>query len=106
MNIKPEEISSIIRDQIERYEMRTDVAEVGTVIQVGDGIARIFGLDHVMAGELVEFPGEVYGMVLNLEEDNVGCVLFGSDTLINEGDEVRRTKRIIQIPVGEELLGG
>ena len=105
MNIKPEEISSIIRDQIERYEMRTDVAEVGTVIQVGDGIARIFGLDHVMAGELVEFPGGVYGMVLNLEEDNVGCVLFGSDTLIREGDEVRRTKRIMQIPVGEEMLG-
>jgi len=105
MNIKPEEISSIIRDQIERYEMRMDVAEVGTVIQVGDGIARIFGLDHVMAGELVEFPGEVYGLVLNLEEDNVGCVLFGSDTLVQEGDEVRRTKRIMQIPVGEELLG-
>ncbi|MCK5526649.1 MAG: F0F1 ATP synthase subunit alpha, partial [Candidatus Latescibacteria bacterium] len=105
MNIKPEEISSIIRDQIERYEMRTDVAEVGTVIQVGDGIARIFGLDHVMAGELVEFPGGVHGMVLNLEEDNVGCVLFGSDTLIREGDEVRRTKRIMQIPVGEEMLG-
>ncbi|MFH1007585.1 MAG: F0F1 ATP synthase subunit alpha [Candidatus Latescibacterota bacterium] len=105
MNIKPEEISSIIRDQIERYEMRTDVAEVGTVIQVGDGIARIFGLDHVMAGELVEFPGGVHGMVLNLEEDNVGSVLFGSDTLIREGDEVRRTKRIMQIPVGAELLG-
>lgn len=105
MNIKPEEISSIIRDQIERYEMRTDVAEVGVVIQVGDGIARIFGLDHVMAGELVEFPGGVHGMVLNLEEDNVGCVLFGSDTLIREGDEVRRTKRIMQIPVGEEMLG-
>ncbi|MCD6334505.1 MAG: F0F1 ATP synthase subunit alpha [Candidatus Latescibacteria bacterium] len=105
MNIKPEEISSIIRDQIERYEMRTDVAEVGTVIQVGDGIARIFGLDHVMAGELVEFSGGVHGMVLNLEEDNVGCVLFGSDTLIREGDEVRRTKRIMQIPVGEEMLG-
>ncbi len=105
MNIKPEEISSIIRDQIERYELRTDVAEVGTVIQVGDGIARIFGLDHVMAGELVEFPGGVHGMVLNLEEDNVGCVLFGSDTLIREGDEVRRTKRIMQIPVGEEMLG-
>ena len=105
MNIKPEEISSIIRDQIERYEMRTDVAEVGTVIQVGDGIARIFGLDHVMAGELVEFSGGVHGMVLNLEEDNVGCVLFGSDTLVHEGDEVRRTKRIIQIPVGEEMLG-
>ncbi|MCK5328128.1 MAG: F0F1 ATP synthase subunit alpha, partial [Candidatus Latescibacteria bacterium] len=81
------------------------VAEVGTVIQVGDGIARIFGLDHVMAGELVEFPGGVHGMVLNLEEDNVGCVLFGSDTLIREGDEVRRTKRIMQIPVGEEMLG-
>ena len=105
MNIKPEEISSIIRDQIERYETRMDVAEVGTVIQVGDGIARIFGLDHVMAGELVEFPGGVHGMVLNLEEDNVGCVLFGSDTLVNEGDEARRTKRIMQIPVGEEILG-
>jgi len=105
MKIKPDEITSIIRQRIESFDYTVNVEEVGEVIYVGDGIARIYGLEKVMAGELIEFPGNVYGMALNLEEDNVGCILFGSDTHIREGDSVKRTGRIMQVPVGEELLG-
>lgn len=105
MNLRPEEISSIIKEQIKRYENKLEVKDVGTVIQVGDGIARIHGLEKCMAGELLEFPGGVYGMALNLEEDNVGCVLLGSDEAIREGDIVKRTERIVEVPVGDALLG-
>ncbi len=105
VNLRPEEISSIIKEQIKRYENKLEVKDVGTVIQVGDGIARIHGLEKCMAGELLEFPGGVYGMALNLEEDNVGCVLLGSDDNIKEGDIVKRTQRIVEVPVGDALLG-
>jgi F-type H+-transporting ATPase subunit alpha len=103
--IKAEEISEIIKRQLQGYEAEVDLKEMGRVIEVGDGIARIYGLEHAMAGELLEFPGEVFGMVLNLEEDNVGAVLLGEDTLIKEGDPVKRTKRIAEVPVGETLIG-
>jgi len=105
MNLRPEEISSVIKEQIKRYESKLQVEDTGTVIQVGDGIARVHGLAKCMAGELLEFPSEVYGMVLNLEEDSVGAVLFGSDTYIKEGDPVKRTERIVEVPVGDSLLG-
>ncbi|HHW13333.1 MAG TPA: F0F1 ATP synthase subunit alpha, partial [Firmicutes bacterium] len=105
MSIRPEEVSSVIRRQIEEYEARVEAVEIGTVIMVGDGIARVYGLDEVMAGELVEFPNGVMGMALNLEEDNVGVVILGSDEGIKEGDMVKRTGRITQVPVGEALLG-
>ncbi|MBI5166890.1 MAG: F0F1 ATP synthase subunit alpha [candidate division NC10 bacterium] len=105
MQIRAEEISEIIRQQLQHYEAAVEMAEVGTVIEVGDGIARIYGLEKAMAAELLEFPGEVYGMVLNLEEDNVGAVLLGEDTLIKEGDLVKRTRRIAQVPVGEGIVG-
>lgn len=105
MNLRPEEISSIIKEQIKRYEKRIDVEDVGTVIEVGDGIARVHGLENCMSGELLEFPGEVYGMALNLEEDNVGCVLLGDDTNIKEGNTVKRTKRIVEVPVGDQMIG-
>ncbi|WZL73616.1 F0F1 ATP synthase subunit alpha [Clostridiaceae bacterium 35-E11] len=105
MNLRPEEISSIIKEQIKRYEKKLQVTDVGTVIQVGDGIARIHGLENCMAGELLEFPGGVYGMALNLEEDNVGCVLMGSDEHIKEGDVVKHTGRIVEVPVGDNLIG-
>lgn len=105
MNLRPEEISSIIKEQIKKYEDKLEIKEIGTVIQVGDGIARIHGLENCMAGELLEFPGEVFGMALNLEEDNIGCVLLGSDETIREGDIVKRTKRIVEVPVGDALLG-
>ncbi|MDR5659713.1 F0F1 ATP synthase subunit alpha [Serpentinicella sp. ANB-PHB4] len=105
MNLRPEEISSIIKEQIKRYENKLEIKDVGTVIQVGDGIARIHGLEKCMAGELLEFPGDVYGMTLNLEEDNVGCVLLGSDDNIKEGDTVKRTGKIVEVPVGDALLG-
>src|SRR5262247_87694 len=103
--IKAEEISEIIKKQLQGYEVEVDLQEAGRVIEVGDGIARIYGLQGAMAGELLQFPGEVFGLVLNLEEDNVGAVLLGSDTLIKEGDTVTRTKRIAQVPVGEALVG-
>jgi F-type H+-transporting ATPase subunit alpha len=103
--IKAEEISELIKRQLQGYEPEVDQREVGRVIEVGDGIARIYGLENAMAGELLEFPGGVYGMVMNLEEDNVGAVLLGEDTLIKEGDQVSRTKRITQVPVGEALVG-
>ncbi|MBP5198332.1 MAG: F0F1 ATP synthase subunit alpha [Lachnospiraceae bacterium] len=105
MNLKPEEISSVIKEQIERYSSTLDVSDVGTVIQVADGIARVHGLENAMQGELLEFPGEVYGMVLNLEEDNVGVVLLGSAKNINEGDTVKTTGRVVEVPVGDALLG-
>ncbi|QXM06707.1 F0F1 ATP synthase subunit alpha [Crassaminicella indica] len=105
MNLRPEEISSIIKEQIKRYENKLRVTDVGTVIQVGDGIARIHGLEKCMAGELLEFPGDVYGMALNLEEDNIGCVLLGSDQNIKEGDIVKHTGRIVEVPVGDSLIG-
>lgn len=105
MKMRPEEITSIIKQQIERYEVDLNVDDVGTVIEVGDGIARIHGLERAMSGELLEFPHGVYGMVLNLEEDNVGAVLLGGETTIKEEDMVKRTGRIMQVPVGEALVG-
>lgn len=105
MNLRPEEISQIIKNEIERYEDKLEVVDVGTVIQVGDGVARVHGLENAMAGELLAFPNEVYGMVLNLEEDNVGCVLLGYDDDIVEGDIVRCTGRIVEVPVGEAMIG-
>ena len=105
MNLKPEEISSVIKDQIKRYADRMVVSNVGTVIQVADGIARIHGLETAMQGELLEFPGEVYGMVMNLEEDNVGAVLLGNKNNINEGDIVKTTGRVVEVPVGDALTG-
>ncbi len=105
MNLRPEEISSVIKDQIKRYAAELEVSEVGTVIQVADGIARVHGLENAMQGELLEFPGEVYGMVLNLEEDNVGAVLLGSQHNINEGDIVKTTGRVVEVPVGDCMLG-
>ncbi len=105
MELRPEEISSIIKEQIKKYEKTLEIVDIGTVIQVGDGIARIHGLEGAMAGELIEFPGRVFGMVMNLEEDNVGCVLLGSDEKIKEGDIVKRTERIIEVPVGDPMIG-
>ena len=105
MELRPEEISSVIKEQIKRYDKKLQMVDVGTVIQVGDGIARIHGLEGCMAGELIEFPGDVYGMALNLEEDNVGCVLLGSDRDIKEGDTVKRTERIVEVPVGDVMVG-
>ena len=105
MNLRPEEISSVIKDQIKRFSDRLEVADVGTVIQVADGIARVHGLESAMQGELLEFPGDVYGMVMNLEEDNVGAVLLGNQKSISEGDIVKRTGRVVEVPVGNEMLG-
>ncbi len=105
MNLRPEEISAVIKEQIEKYSDKLDVSSVGTVIQVADGIARIHGLDKAMQGELLEFPGGVYGMVMNLEEDNVGAVLLGEQKNINEGDTVKSTGRVATVPVGDALLG-
>ncbi len=103
--IKADEISAIIKTQIEGFEKQANIEEVGTVISVGDGIARIYGLEKAMAGELIEFPGGILGMVLNLEEDNVGIAIFGSDQGIKEGDTVKRTGKIVEVPVGDALLG-
>jgi F-type H+-transporting ATPase subunit alpha len=103
--IKAGEISEIIRRQIQGFEAETDLTEMGRVIEVGDGIARVYGLEQAMAGELLAFPNDVVGLVLNLEEDNVGAVLLGDDRLIREGDVVKRTGRIAQVPVGEALIG-
>ncbi len=105
MNLRPEEISSVIKEQIKKYASDLDVANVGTVIQVADGIARVHGLEKAMQGELLQFPGDVYGMVLNLEEDNVGVVLLGSQKNINEGDIVKTTGRVVEVPVGDAMLG-
>ena len=105
MNLRPEEISSVIKEQIQRYSSEIAVSDTGTVIQVADGIARVYGLENAMQGELLEFPGDVYGMVLNLEEDNVGAVLLGSSNSIGEGDIVKTTGRVVEVPVGDGMLG-
>ena len=103
--IRADEISRVLKDQINQYNKKIEVSETGSVIAIGDGVARVYGLENVMAGELVEFPNEIYGMVLNLEESFVGVVIFGEDRQIKEGDLVKRTKKIVQVPVGEALLG-
>lgn len=105
MSIRPDEISSIIKSQISKYENKLESVDTGTVINIGDGIARVYGLEKCMAGELLEFPGEVFGMALNLEESNVGAVLFGSEKGIKEGDIVKRTGRVVEVPVGEAMIG-
>lgn len=105
MKLKPEEISSIIKQQIEKYKTEVEISDVGTVIQVGDGIARIYGLEKAMSGELLEFPGGIYGMALNLDEDSIGCVVMGPYTQIREGDTVKRTGRIVEVPVGDVMIG-
>ena len=105
MGLKPEEISSVIKELIKNYDKKLDTVEVGSIIEVGDGIARVYGLDNAMAGELLELPGGVYAMALNLEQDNIGCVLLGSDKNLKEGDPVKRTGRIVEVPVGEALIG-
>lgn len=105
MNIKPEEITSIIKREIQRYEKKIKTVDSGTIIQIGDGIARVYGLDECMEGELLEFPNNIYGMALNLEQDNVGCVLLGPEKDIKEGDVVKRTGKIVEVPVGEDLIG-
>ncbi|MGN0438064.1 MAG: F0F1 ATP synthase subunit alpha [Lachnospiraceae bacterium] len=105
MNLKPEEISSVIKEQIKNYSKELETSQVGTVIQVADGIARVHGLENAMQGELLEFPGDVYGMVMNLEEDNVGAVLLGANKNINEGDTVKTTGRVVEVPVGDGMLG-
>ena len=105
MNIKPEEITSIIKKEIEKYEKQIKTVDSGTIIQVGDGVARVYGLDDCMEGELLEFPNDVYGMALNLEQDNVGCVLLGAEKGIKEGDIVKGTGKIVQVPVGEAMIG-
>src|ERR671917_912788 len=105
MDIRAEEISKIIRDQIGSYAVDVNVAEVGSVVSIGDGIARVHGVERAMAGEMIEFPHGVFGIALNLEEDSVGAVLLGDYTQIKEGDPVKRTGRIISVPVGEAMLG-
>ena len=105
MAVRPDEVASIIKKEIEKYEDKLKMESVGTVLQVGDGVARIYGLDDCMANELIEFPGGVFGIALNLEEDNVGCVLLGPDSNIKEGDTVKTTGRIVEVPVGEAMLG-
>ena len=105
MKMKPEEITAIIKQQIQDYDVDLNVDDVGTVLDVGDGIAHIYGLERAMAGELLELPHGVYGLVLNLELDNVGAVLLGDDFLIKEGDQVRRTGKIMDVPAGDALIG-
>src|SRR3569832_549224 len=105
MQIKADEISAIIIEKIKGFDKQVDVKETGSVIQVGDGIAKVYGLDGAMAGEMLEFPGGLYGITLNLEEDNVGAVLMGDDVGIKEGDSVKRTGRIAEVPVGDALIG-
>src|SRR3989440_1803616 len=105
MDIRAAEISAILKDQIKNFGQEAEVSEVGQVLSVGDGIARVYGLDNVQAGEMVEFPGGIRGMALNLESDNVGIVIFGSDRDIKEGDTVKRTGAIVDVPIGKELLG-
>lgn len=105
MDLRPEEITNLIKAQIKNYESKTELKDVGTVVTVGDGIARVYGLENCMSGELLDFGGDIYGMALNLEQDFVGAVLLGSDEDIKEGDTVRRTGTIVSVPVGEALLG-
>ena len=103
--VKPDEVSEILRKQLSGFEKEIDIYDVGTVVQIGDGVARVYGLSKCMASELIEFPYGVFGMALNLEEDNVGCILFGDYTLIKEGDEAKRTGRVASMPVGEAMAG-
>src|ERR1700710_2415293 len=105
MDIRAAEISAILKDQIKNFGQEAEVSEVGQVLSVGDGIARVYGLDNVQAGEMVEFPGGIKGMALNLENDNVGVGIFGNDSTIKEGDTVKRTRSIVDVPVGKGLLG-
>ncbi|MBN2125595.1 MAG: F0F1 ATP synthase subunit alpha, partial [Deltaproteobacteria bacterium] len=105
MEIRAEEISQVIRGQIKDYERKVEMSETGTVLSVGDGVARVYGVENAMAMEMLEFPGGVFGLCLNLEEDNVGVAIMGDDTKIKEGDVVKRTGRIAEIPVGDEVLG-
>ena len=105
MAFKPEEVSSVLEQELERYESRLKMESVGTVLQVGDGIARIWGLDDAMSGELLEFPGDLTGICLNLEEDNVGAALFSSADSVKQGDTVRRTGRLASVPVGDAMMG-
>jgi len=105
MNIQADEIKSIIQQKIDNFQYRINISETGQVVQVGDGIARVFGLENVMAGEMVIFPNETVGMALNLEQENVGCIIFGDSTHIKDGDLVKRTNKILQVPVGEAILG-
>jgi len=105
MNLKPDEISGLIKEQIKNYTGDMKISDYGTVMQIGDGIARVYGLSHCMSGELLEFPNEVYGMAMNLEEDNVGVVILGSDRKIKEGDIVKPTGKIVEVPVGEKMIG-
>lgn len=105
MNLRPEEISAVIKEQIKNYENQLEISDFGTVIQVGDGIARVYGLEKCMAGELLEFSGDIYGMALNLEEDNVGAVILGPDKEIKEGDVVKPTGKVVEVPVGPEMIG-
>jgi F-type H+-transporting ATPase subunit alpha len=105
VEVKPDEVSAILRKQLSGFEKEIDIYDVGTVVQIGDGVARLYGLTKCMASELIEFPHGVFGMALNLEEDNVGCILFGDYTLVKEGDQVRRTSRVASMPVGEEMMG-
>ena len=105
MDIKTENISELLRQQIDAFSVSVDVSEVGEVIEIGDGVARVCGLENVMSSELVELPNGVFGMALNLEEDNVGLVLFGDSRKGKEGDLAKRTERVVEVPVGEEMLG-
>src|SRR4030043_1300159 len=105
MEIRAEEISQVIRQQIQDFDKKVEVSETGTVLSVGDGIARVYGVEKTMAMELLEFPGGIFGIALNLEEDNVGVAILGEDTHIKEGDTVKRTGRIAQVPVGDEVMG-
>ena len=105
MAIKSEEITSVIQKQLEGFEGKLELSEVGLVLSAGDGIARIYGLKKALAGELLELPNNVYGMVMNLEADTVGCVLFGDDRLIKEGDSVKRTGKVMEVPVGDAMIG-
>ena len=104
ISIRADEISSVLKEQIKNYNKTLEVSETGTVLSVGDGVARVHGLEKVMSGELVVFPGEIQGMVLNLEQDSVGVVIFGEDRTIKEGDTVKRTQKIVQVPVGEKCV--
>ncbi len=105
MHIKPGEITALLKKELDKYENKINTVDAGTVIQIGDGIARVYGLDDCLEGELLEFSNKVYGMALNLEQDNVGCVLLGSEKGIKEGDIVHRTGKIVEVPVGEEMVG-
>ena len=105
MEIKTENIAALLKEQIEKFDLSVDVSEVGEVIEIGDGVARVSGLEKVMSSELVELPNGVYGMALNLEDDNVGVVLFGESSHVKEGDLAKRTGKVVEVPVGEAMLG-